>query len=382
MQTVLSIVRHDRRANPACLTPPPHSQAGQDYFDGSYGLDPAFITKPLEERLAACAIQITPGCLAYNRTFTVKPGLLGPTDGDRVPVVVKLYNSTHRQRLVDVPPGANAWRASQQRAAVTEEDIAEYAREMNIIAGPEMRHPNLLRVLLFSCIPRDWICCEMFESNLFTYVQEHRKSFPREWRPCQSLFTKVVSPIASAVEFLHHKKYVHKDVNSKHVLIMCNFSRVVLAGHKLTKHHDSEGMLSSAKRGEIHWMDPLCFEHAYAPVNDVYSLGVVLAEILTGDAPFRMENQGAVVKKLVAGESSHHIYDDTERRWPRLCQLFRRATDTTDQGRGRPDAKAFGKEVTQCAKQDDSEVPSATRQVEAEMHAAEGLEDKPGCVLS
>jgi|TARA_B110000967_G_scaffold203952_1_gene245501 hypothetical protein len=133
------------------------------------------VTKPLEERLAACAIEITFGCLAYNRTFTVKPGLLGPPGGERVPVVVKLYNSTHRQRLVDVPPGANAWRASQRRAAMTEEDIAEYAREMNIIAGPEMQHPNLLRVLFFSSIPRDWICCEMFETSLFLYVKEHKK---------------------------------------------------------------------------------------------------------------------------------------------------------------------------------------------------------------
>ncbi len=197
------------------------------------------------------------------------------------------------------------------------------------------------------------------------------------------MFTKVVAPIASAVQFLHHKKYVHKDVNSKHVLIQTDFSRVVLAGHKLTKHHDSEGLLSSAKRGEIHWMDPLCFDLPYAPCNDVYSLGVVLAEILTGAAPFGLENQGAVVKKLVAGESSHQISPKVEKRWPRLVELFKRTTDTVNEGRERPCAGKFGKEVLNAVKGDDRETDYETRRADSASH--KNLMDtvnKPGCVVS
>jgi serine/threonine protein kinase len=353
----------------------------EDYLDESIGLggDPVLVTEALAMRLATVGIEVLDGCLAYNRTFTVKPALLGPRDSPRVPVIIKLYNSTHRQRLADVPQSASARRESQRRAAVTDDEVGEYAREMNILAGSEMRHPHLLRVLAFSKVPRDWICCEMFEMNLFDYIRQN-KAENGGWTACASLFYNVLVPVASAVEFLHQKKYVHKDINSKHVLLQRDLSRVVLAGHKLSKHHDVDGLLSSAKRGEIHWMDPLCFEHTYVFHNDVYSLGVILGELLTGGAPFNMDPQGMVVKKLLAGASPHVINAEVENRWCRMTQLF---YDTIgEEASARPDAKQFRKEVNAATKEDDRQVAYAVHVEEHERHSVFGTEiARQGCVV-
>lgn len=162
--------------------------------------------------------------------------------------------------------------------------------ELYLSAGMDMYHPHLLRILSFSTEPGKWMCCELFDANLFKYILN-----TRPWRvePHVHLFTRVMSPIASAVAFLHSKNYVHKDINSHHVLFLEDFSRVVLSGHKLSKSlADSGYYLSSAKRGECQWMDPECYKRTYSTESDVYSLGVIIGELLTGEQPYDGDAQG------------------------------------------------------------------------------------------
>ena len=151
-----------------------------------------------------------------------------------------------------------------------------------------MNHDHLLRILSWSVEPRKWVCCEFFDANLFKYIYH-----TRPWRVEAYLFTKLLSPIASAVAFLHSKNYVHKDINSHHVLFLEDFSRVVLSGHKLSKMlMDSSFFLSSAKRGECQWMDPECYKRKYCMESDIYSLGVVMGELLTGEQPYDGDSHG------------------------------------------------------------------------------------------
>ena len=316
-------------------------------------------------RLASQDIEVIGEKLMHDRTFTVFPAILGRASGRNERVVVRAYNKTNMPRLADVPMAGNVRRAAQRRGAGSVEDVAEYAREMNILAGVEFRHPHLLRVLAFSKIPRDWVCVGMYEVRFFDYIAHEGRDDTGNWRACAKLF-RMLADIASGVAFLHHKNVVHKDVNSMHMLFQRDFSNVVLSGYSLSKHHDSNGLLSSAKRGEIHWMDPLCFEHPYVFHNDTYSLGVVLGEILTGCAPFNLDPPGSVVKRLLAGAETHVIDDTTRARWPQLARLYR---ETTRAGVSeRQTAERFRREVLSAVARDEALAPSKVRAEEMDMH--------------
>ena len=146
-----------------------------------------------------------------------------------------------------------------------------------------MVHPNLLRILAWSRVPCRWACFEFFDANLYYFMQN-----TRPWKVESFLFTKILAPIANAVAFLHSRGYVHKNISPTHILFTNDFSRVVLAGHHLAKQvlWGDKVALSSAKRGEVLWVDPNSYNRTYCKENDTYSLGLVIGELLTGELPY------------------------------------------------------------------------------------------------
>ena len=234
------------------------------------------------------------------------------------------------------------------------EEIAEYAREMNIQAGRDMHHPNLLRILAWSARPRDWLCCERFDCTLWTHVRS-----TQPWRTRASQFVRILAPITCAVEFLHSKGNVHKDINSHHVLIRLgadgDYAAAVLSGHKMCKAVSSEregasgvggnmtrsSTQSSSRRGNISWMDPACIDKPYTQSCDVYSLAVILGELLTGEEPYNGEPVGAVVLKKMSGVLPFHLTSETRTAWPKTCELYDHVTHCRSDGMRRLTAGEF-----------------------------------------
>jgi serine/threonine-protein kinase len=106
--------------------------------------------------------------------------------------------------------------------------------------------------------------------------------------------------IARALGAAHERHIVHRDVKPQNVLIdEEGAAKVTDFGIARTLHQ--EGLTADGRvLGTTDYVSPeQALGHPVSGQSDLYSLGIVLFEMLTGDVPFKGENQVAVAMKHV-----------------------------------------------------------------------------------
>ncbi|HET8536469.1 MAG TPA: protein kinase [Solirubrobacteraceae bacterium] len=109
--------------------------------------------------------------------------------------------------------------------------------------------------------------------------------------------------VARALGAAHERQIVHRDVKPQNVLIdEEGTAKVTDFGSARTM--TEEGLTADGRvLGTTDYVSPeQALGHAVGPQSDLYSLGIVLFEMLTGDVPFTGENQVAVAMKHVREE--------------------------------------------------------------------------------
>ena len=146
--------------------------------------------------------------------------------------------------------------------------------------------------------------------------------------------------IARALGAAHEHHIVHRDVKPQNVLIdEEGAAKVTDFGIARTLHQ--EGLTADGRvLGTTDYVSPeQALGHAVSGQSDLYSLGIVIFEMLTGDVPFKGENQVAVAMKHVREE-----LPDVQIRRPEvsaaLAAVLDRAT-AKDLGRRYPDAQSL-----------------------------------------
>jgi serine/threonine-protein kinase len=109
--------------------------------------------------------------------------------------------------------------------------------------------------------------------------------------------------IARGLTVAHARKMVHRDIKPQNVLID-NEGRAKLTDFGISRQLEQDGMTATGRvLGTTDYVAPeQAMGHAVDERSDVYSLGVVLYEMLVGQVPFHADSQVGVAMKHVNEE--------------------------------------------------------------------------------
>jgi serine/threonine protein kinase len=132
--------------------------------------------------------------------------------------------------------------------------------------------------------------------------------------------------IGRALECAHAHMLVHRDVKPQNVLIDPD-GRAKVTDFGIARSLEAQGLTATGRvLGTTDYVSPeQALGHDVTAQSDIYSLGIVLYEMLTGEAPFKADTQVAVAMKHV-----REPLPDVQRRRPEisaaLAAVVERAT--------------------------------------------------------
>jgi serine/threonine protein kinase len=190
------------------------------------------------------------------------------------------------------------------------DDLERFQREARVVAS--LRHPNIVQVYDFDMVDNDpYLIMEYVDGpSLSAYLgrlhkDEKKLKLPHVMRMLES--------IASALQYAHNNKIIHRDIKPGNILLTSPTQKIklgeplpddfvpVLTDFGLIRFLDAARQTTTGMTaGTPAYMSP---EQAQGEATDgqtdVYSLGVVLYEMLAGKLPFDGETTMGILLKHI-----------------------------------------------------------------------------------
>ncbi len=181
-----------------------------------------------------------------------------------------------------------------------------FQREARAIA--RLRHPNIVGVYQFGQVDKlYYMAMVLIEGRDLREILRAQASQGR-YLDYQAIM-RIMTDVAQALDYAHSQGVIHRDVKPSNIMVTADGHAVLTDfGLALSLH---EGTLGDTF-GSVHYIAPeQALNSADAvPQSDLYSLGIVLYEVLTGHLPF--DDPTAMTVAL------HHINDP-----PPMPHLFK-----------------------------------------------------------
>ncbi|MFC3769983.1 Stk1 family PASTA domain-containing Ser/Thr kinase [Paenibacillus sp. GCM10012303] len=186
----------------------------------------------------------------------------------------------------------------RQQYVHDEEFIRRFRREAQ--AAASLSHPNV--VSIYDVGQEDethYIVMECIDGKALNETIKEKAPLPVEEA------VRIASQICDALDHAHYNQIIHRDIKPHNILIGKN-GRVKVTDFGIARAADSSQITQTGSVvGSVHYFSP---EHAKGTLtgaqSDLYSLGIVLYQMLTNRLPFLGESPISVALK--------HLQEDVE----------------------------------------------------------------------
>jgi serine/threonine-protein kinase len=180
-----------------------------------------------------------------------------------------------------------------------------FLREIRVIAT--LQHPHILGLIDSGVVGPDGGALAGRPYYVMPYVDGRslRQRLDEEGQLPVAEAVRLTSEVASALDYAHRHGVIHRDIKPENILLNDGSALVADFGIALAVQQSGERMTETGlSLGTPQYMSPeqAAGERGITPRSDIYALGAVAYEMLTGEPPFTGPNVQAIVARVLATE--------------------------------------------------------------------------------
>lgn len=180
--------------------------------------------------------------------------------------------------------------------AMNARHLARFRREGEIMA--RVNHPQVVRILDIGDEPANYLVMEYIQGQDIDDILQSGLYSPRK-------AAELIRQVALVLAEVHNAQIVHRDLKPGN-LIVDEAGIVHVLDFGISKLVDAEVALTrpGSTMGTPAYMAPEQLDDKLGPIDgrtDIYSLGLILYELVAGNVPFRSEGFFNMVKEILVG---------------------------------------------------------------------------------
>lgn len=210
-------------------------------------------------------------------------------------------------KQVEAPsPGANSQNDNKKKTM-----IEALKREITLLR--DLRHPNIVQYL--GCGSSQEYLNIFLEYVPGGSVQTMLNSYGALPEPLVRSFCR---QILTGLSYLHNRDIIHRDIKGANILVD-NKGTIKISDFGISKKLEATNLLGGASnnkhrpslQGSVFWMAPeVVKQTSYTRKADIWSLGCLIVEMMTGSHPFPDCSQLQAIFKIGGGKATPTIPDD------------------------------------------------------------------------
>ena len=175
-------------------------------------------------------------------------------------------------------------------------------------AAARLDHPSIVEIFNFATDPRLYIVMEYIAGpSLGEYVN---RRWEQQQEPALTEVLRLTAQVASALDYAHEQGVIHRDIKPSNILLK-PLTRPDREGDPALRSVVTDFGLAKLREGDVHtltgtfmgtlsYMSPeQCMARPLDGRTDIYSLGIVLYQLATGQLPFEIKSPTDAIRMHV-----------------------------------------------------------------------------------